>query len=202
MISKNHCMMNMEDEEEYLDFYDFSKTYENMPGIVLEKKTVEKPIKEEDEDDEGSWEDLGDNDKEAKKSQGSWEDCDEESLDDMQIEESKLDGKTGGLEGSQVDKPLDGFEILDSEKTSQIDVAFKPKTAADSKNKTREEVFAELNIKRARLLPNGEVELGNGKIMGNRKWQYIYKQKPRVPDDRESVVIGKLQIEHKKMMAL
>ena len=34
MIDKSHCVMNLEDEEEYLDFYDFSKTYENHPLLI------------------------------------------------------------------------------------------------------------------------------------------------------------------------
>lgn len=38
--------MNMEDEEEYVDFYDFSKTYENHPLLIKDDKA----IKEEGED--------------------------------------------------------------------------------------------------------------------------------------------------------
>lgn len=34
MIDSCHCIMNMEDEDEYVDFYDFSKTYENHPFII------------------------------------------------------------------------------------------------------------------------------------------------------------------------
>ena len=34
MIDKGHCRMNMEDEDEYVDFYDFSKTYENHPLLI------------------------------------------------------------------------------------------------------------------------------------------------------------------------
>ena len=74
MLDKAHCMMNMEDEDEYLDFYDFSKTYENHPllikqtGYKSETKSAddsqikEKP-KEEDEwgsEDEESWEEVDD----------------------------------------------------------------------------------------------------------------------------------------------
>ena len=47
MIDTSHCFMNMEDEEEYLDFYDFSKTYENHP---LLKKKEDKAIKEASEE--------------------------------------------------------------------------------------------------------------------------------------------------------
>jgi hypothetical protein len=32
-----------------------------------------------------------------------------------------------------------------------------------------------LNIKKAEILPSGEVKLGNGKIMGTREWHYLYK---------------------------
>jgi pre-60S factor REI1 len=34
MIDKSHCIMNMEDEDEFLDFYDFTKTYENHPLLI------------------------------------------------------------------------------------------------------------------------------------------------------------------------
>ena len=38
--------------------------------------------------------------------------------------------------------------------------------------------------------------------MGIRKWQYIYKQKPRIPDEREAVVINKIALEYRKLRAL
>lgn len=34
MLDKGHCVMNMEDEEEFLDYYDFTKTYENHPLLI------------------------------------------------------------------------------------------------------------------------------------------------------------------------
>jgi dihydrofolate reductase len=67
---------------------------------------------------------------------------------------------------------------------------------------TREQVFLGLKIKKAELLPSGEVRLGNGKIMGHRQFHYIYKQKPRLPDDREAVVINKIALEYRKLRAL
>ena len=39
MIDKQHCMMNIEDEDEYVDFYDFSKAYENHPLLIKDNKT-------------------------------------------------------------------------------------------------------------------------------------------------------------------
>ena len=41
--------------------------------------------------------------------------------------------------------------------------------------KTKQEVLLGLNIKRAELLENGEVKLGNGKIIGARKFKRLYR---------------------------
>lgn len=68
--------------------------------------------------------------------------------------------------------------------------------------KTREEVFLGLKIRKAELLPSGEVRLGNGKIIGTRKWRYLYKQRPRPVDDREAVIINKIALEYRKLRAL
>ena len=44
--------------------------------------------------------------------------------------------------------------------------------------------------------------MGNGKLMGTRKWHYAYKQKHKLPDQRESVIVTKLRLEYKKAMEL
>jgi len=67
---------------------------------------------------------------------------------------------------------------------------------------TKQEVFLGLNIKRAKLLPSGEVQLGNGKIMGHRQFNYIYKQRPRAPDERECLLVNKIALEYRRMRAL
>lgn len=63
MLEKGHCAMNMEDEDEYLDFYDFTKTYENHPLVIKkdDEEIKEQPEGEED-DGEESWEELDDAD--------------------------------------------------------------------------------------------------------------------------------------------
>lgn len=67
--------MNMEDEDEYLEFYDFSKTYENHP--LLNKGAQNKAIKEsENEDDEEGEE---------------WEDCDVEDMNSEEAEAEIID---------------------------------------------------------------------------------------------------------------
>lgn len=47
MLDKGHCMMNMEDEDEYVDFYDFSKTYKDHPLLIKQEG------EEEDAESEG-----------------------------------------------------------------------------------------------------------------------------------------------------
>ena len=75
MLDKSHCIFNMEDEEEYLDFYDFTKTYKNHP-LLIENEMM---IKESSENhkDEGS--DVG------------WEDCNLEDEEDNTCKEEEKD---------------------------------------------------------------------------------------------------------------
>ena len=93
------------------------------------------------------------------------------------------------------DAPVAGKEEEDGAEKKE-----KPKVTGTGRS--RELVFEELNIKKADLLPSGEVRLGNGKVMGTRKWNYIYKQKPRPKDERENVVINKIAVEYRKIRAL
>lgn len=41
MIDKQHCFINQEDEHEYEEFYDFSKTYENHPDLIGGPKAIQ-----------------------------------------------------------------------------------------------------------------------------------------------------------------
>lgn len=67
---------------------------------------------------------------------------------------------------------------------------------------TREEAMLGLKIKPAQLLETGEVLLGNGKIIGSRALKYLYKQRFRFPDSRESVVVNKIALEYRKIKAI
>lgn len=66
--------MNIEDEDEYVDFYDFSKAYENHPLLIKDKKAKKlENVKEKAEDED------------------SWTECDEEDLesdDDVTVDEN------------------------------------------------------------------------------------------------------------------
>ena len=71
----------------------------------------------------------------------------------------------------------------------------------DGRNKkrgmTREEAMLGLKVKPAELLETGEILLPNGKIIGSRALKYIYKQRFRVEDNREAVVVNKLAVEYR-----
>lgn len=68
-----------------------------------------------------------------------------------------------------------------------------------SKGKSRIEAFQELDIQKAELLDTGEIRLPSGKIIGHRQYKNIYRQRPRLPDQREQVIINKLAIEYRKL---
>ena len=67
------------------------------------------------------------------------------------------------------------------------------------KGKSRKEAFENLDIKKAELLSTGEIKLPNGKIIGHRDYRHIYRQRTRLPDQREAIVINKLALEYRKM---
>lgn len=67
--------------------------------------------------------------------------------------------------------------------------------------KTRQEAFANLDIKKAELLSTGEIKLPNGKIIGHRDYRHIYRQRTRLPDQREAIVINKLALEYRRASA-
>ena len=199
MIDSCHCIMNMEDEDEYVDFYDFSKTYENHPLIIQgeEKKALE-PIKEE----------------KGTKKDDEWEDCDyedmnsDDAMDEIDPEDIKMaEAESGTSSFDIVDKPISTSSIEKPSSSSAFSIVDKPETdevssveASSNKGKSKTELG--LKVKKAERLHTGEVRLGNGKIMGVRKFHYIYKQKPRVPDTREAVVINKIALEYRRMRAI
>lgn len=233
MIDKGHCMMNMEDEDEYVDFYDFSKTYENHPLLVKKEEiagqdeAIDEKQEEEDERSDGSWsycdeEDLGSDEEvgpeqvqlqapgtaDAAKSSQSFSIVDgpqaESSSASFQIVDGKQ-SKAGGDGSTTQDfgiESLSSIQGKDDGPESSSQHSFTKKASSAKTGKTREEVFLGLDIKRAELLPSGEVRLGNGKIIGTRKWRYLYKQRPRPIDDREAVIINKVALEYRKLRAL
>ncbi|CDW85331.1 zinc finger protein 622-like [Stylonychia lemnae] len=67
---------------------------------------------------------------------------------------------------------------------------------------SRNEAWQRLNIGQPELLETGEIRLPNGKIIGPRDMKYIYNQRYKPEDSRDSVILAKLQVEYRKMKAL
>jgi len=55
-----------------------------------------------------------------------------------------------------------------------------------------------LDIKKAELLHTGEIRLPNGKIIGHRDHRHIYRQRTKLPDQREAIVINKLALDYRR----
>jgi hypothetical protein len=55
-----------------------------------------------------------------------------------------------------------------------------------------------LDIEPVELLPSGELKLPSGKIIGHRDFKHIYRQRLRLPDEREAIVINKLAVEYRR----
>lgn len=181
MRDKSHCVMNMEDEEEYLDFYDFSKTYENHPLLIKDDTLAIKEAEPEKET-----EDSKDAAKDGDAASEGWEDCDVEDAGSNEKDEKEETTNSFSIVDGPESETTKSFEIVDKPDTTTgtaddmgIDedissIQSKP-SVKKGENQTREEAFLGLNIKKAKLLPSGEVLLGNGKIMGTRQFHYIYK---------------------------
>ena len=111
MCDSHHCMMNMEDEDEYTDIYDFSKTYKDHPLLIKPEEEINDKlaIKEAPADDE--WEDVDLEDA------GSGDDDEEEanSKADDSVEEEKSESFT------IVDKDRsESFSLVDKEKSESL----------------------------------------------------------------------------------
>lgn len=71
--------MNMEDEEEYVEFYDFSRIYRDHPLLIKEEEG-----KEVKDDEKGGEVKEGEGGKEGEGNDDGWEDC--ESLDSAEAD--------------------------------------------------------------------------------------------------------------------
>ena len=123
------------------------------------------------------------------------------SSSSFQIVDSKMSKSNDPTQKEFGIESISSIQGKEKDPESSSQHSFGPKKAGKT-GKTREEVFLGLKIKRAELLPSGEVRLGNGKIIGTRKWRYLYKQRPRPQDEREEVIINKIALEYRKLRAL
>ena len=129
MMDKGHCLMNTEDEEEFEEFYDFTKTYENHPLLI---KQTEKPKRVRKEGDQAA-------DGEADE---AWEDVDFESADEDDIE---ADGEEEIKDGQKVDEEAKtnavagDSEQIDTTTTTTAVVAKKKPNTIDNVDDEEEE---------------------------------------------------------------
>lgn len=224
MMDKSHCFMNVGDEHEYEQYYDFSRTYGD--HSTAEEDNTEggaeaKPEKKVKEPKEGGdeWEDVdvedGDEDEESSDEEGKKTETPSKSEsafsvvtdDDKNPSSSKFTLVEGGASSSsktfqnvEKDSGVIIEDSLSSIKSGGADT-FGGK-APTKKGLTREEARLGLKVKPAELLETGEILLPNGKIIGSRSLRYIYKQRFRPSDLRENVVVNKLALEYRKIQAI
>jgi hypothetical protein len=107
MCDSHHCMMNMEDEDEYTDFYDFSKTYKDHPLLIKPDEEIKETpaIREAPADDE--WEDV---------------DLEDAGSDD---EEEEINSKA---DDSAEEEKSESFTIVDKEKSESFSLVDKEKS--------------------------------------------------------------------------
>jgi pre-60S factor REI1 len=207
MMDKGHCFMNVDDEHEYEQYYDFSKTYEGHPDVqrpLITTKVAAEAPKEDAKGEDQEWEDVDVEDessgeepsegysiitdeKKGEPSQSAFSLADGSSSQPFQVVTSESGGGVGHADGDALSS-IKGGETLDGRGTK--------------KGLTREEAILGLKIKPAQLLDTGEVLLGNGRIIGARSLKYIYRQRFRPTDNREAVVVNKLSLEYRRIKAI
>lgn len=160
-------------------------------------------------EDSDGFVDVSDDEEEEVEEVDDWEDVDMEDgdlppLEHVGGEESKESSSFSKVDATKT-KTSASFQIVDS--ASSINDATESASGFSQlsaviggkrKGKSRAEAFAELDIQPVELLPGGELKLPSGKVVGHRDFKYIYRQRPRLPDEREAVVINKLAIEYRK----
>lgn len=135
-----------------------------------------------------------------------WDDCDLED-EDMASDDEKEDKSESFEIVDKESSPSKGYVVVNQPGATESDASIvdstisgKPKfVERKGTGVTRDEAFVHLDIKKAKFNSYGEILLGNGKILGHRQFAYIYKQKPRLPDTRECVVINKIALEYRKL---
>ena len=103
MLDKSHCMMNMDEEEEYLDFYDFTKTYENEPlANVVKEEGEERKVQAINEEDE-------------------WDECELEDEDLKSDEEIKEDQISFQIVSDKESATTKSFTVIDKPETTETE---------------------------------------------------------------------------------
>ena len=134
--------MNTEDEEEYEEFYDFTKTYENHPLLI---KQTEKPKRVRKEGDQAA-------DGEADE---AWEDVDFESADEDDIEDDgeEVKGDKKVDEEAKTNTVAGDSEQIDTTTTTAVVAKKKPNTidnVDDEEEEDSEQIVTDTDKKAGR----------------------------------------------------
>ena len=130
-----------------------------------------------------------------------WEDVD---LEDLKA--GPEDAKSSSLQSSDFVDPLQSSDqkqsssFVDIGKATDSEYSFASRDlVAEQQKDTRTDAERlGINFVKPEVLGTGEIKLGD-KVIGHRQWNYIYKQKYKAPEERETQLIKKLAIEYQKM---
>ena len=213
-----HCMMPYEGTEEFEAFYDFSRLYRDLPSkvpAICAKQEEEKSKKQKAEaegEEDGESDDWATEDEESADEIEEADPSDEEDSESFEVISKNKGNTTESF--TVISKPGENTKSFEVIEPSESSIAGEDEAAIRSisshysglnaalgkrKGKTRQEAFNALNIEKVELLNTGELRLPSGKIIGHRDYKHIYRQRNRLPDQREAVVINKLAIEYRKM---
>lgn len=214
MIDMGHCMMNEDDEEEYEQFYDYARTYVNMGlkmNLAIEapkEESKKRAVKDSGDQSDDSWEDV-DMESDDEENEVIQEVDENEEMEEQKTQSQAATESFEIIDASQKSQTTESFTVVDkmnedessitagsnTEDTPSVGSTFdmaKVKQGRKKTGMTRQEAFDALDIEKPELLSTGEVRLPSGKVLGHRRYKHIYAQGVRLPDERESIVIGKL----------
>jgi pre-60S factor REI1 len=146
MMDKGHCFMKDDDYSEYIKYYDFSSTFHEYQAKIGASSAYNKDYKLKEDETYLEIESGGEDE------DNEWEDEDGDD-DDEESDNNENDSKTQKSTLDEENKEKGGEE--------------------EAKKQPR---IHRIKVKKAVVLPSGEVKLPNGKIIGNRDYKIFYKQ--------------------------
>ena len=213
MIDCRHCVMNDADEAEYAPYYDYARQYENMGLLPKLEAPKEEEKNEKGAEGEDGWEDLEDADLESVEDEvvdhndlevvveeaSSKSSVKEESSDIAAVDKTDTPNKSvidqiGNTEESSIAESKEDTPSIGS---FNLNAVLKRRQVKGGM--TRMEAYKALQIEKPTILSTGEIKLANGKIIGHRDYQHIYRQRYyRTEDSREAVIINRLALQYRQ----
>jgi len=150
MVDKGHCFMKNEEYDEYVKYYDFSSTLSDYKAkIGYDEAENNTKLK----DDEAYLEIVSDDEDDE---DDGWEDAEDEEDDEEEDDE---------------DEDEDDQKEGEANKEEN-----KEQTNGEGEIKEKPQRITRIKVKKAVVLPSGEVKLPNGKLLGHREYRQYYSQ--------------------------